>query len=122
MFFGHFMAFFGPKMAIMGSPSNFKCVEHWLNSLDLFAPKNWRLGALEPPKNDPVLPEMAIFGQRQSRRTQIGSNSGEAQFEKNHCVHQILSSVVRIFVETDLHSLEKHVPLPEAGKAFIPVG
>ena len=106
-----------------GSPSNPKCVEHWLIMVEQFGPlcpQKLAPGALEPTKNDPVLPEMAIFGQRQSRRPQIGS--GEAGFKKNHCVHQILSSVVRIFVETDLHSLEKHVPLPEAGKAFIPVG
>ena len=40
-------------------------------------------------------------------------------------LYQIPSSVVIrvwIFFETDLHSLEKHVTLPEAGKAFIPVG
>ena len=69
-FYCYFMAFFGSKWPhwAIGSPSDPKWVEHWLNMVEhctshlggwvwtLFAPKKWHLGAPEPPKNDPFWP------------------------------------------------------------------
>ena len=64
-FYCHFMAFFDQKWPYLaiGSPSNPKWVEHWLNKVEHctshlggwvwtpMAPKKGHLGAPEPPKN-----------------------------------------------------------------------
>ena len=78
-FYCHFMAFFGSKWPYwaIGSPSDPKWVEHWLNMVEHctshlggwvwtpLAPKKWHFGAPEPPKNDLFWSKIAILGHRQ---------------------------------------------------------
>ena len=85
-FYCHFMAFFGSKWPYwaIGSPSDPKWVEHWLNMVEHctshlggwvwtpLAPQKWHFGAPEPPKNDLFWPKNAILGHRQSQRPQLG--------------------------------------------------